>query len=227
MSNNPNMVDLKKEQTSTLNRPRYKYSLMARLFFLSMDIFTGWRITLSKTKLIEILASIPYRAWEARHYTRATRAYRHYDNVTQSRKIIDWSRAAQDNEFWHLLIINEKMKTDGLRDSWYLFPVVPFVMVAVYHLFASVLAICSIRRAYLFNAEFEDHAEHVYAQFVADHPEWETQPVKCKIVSEYGNFECWADVFRRIGLDERDHRNHSFTFCGKPDEVVPYDGMPK
>jgi hypothetical protein len=227
MDNNVQYIDLKKEQINSLNRPRYKYSLIAKIFFISMDIVTGWRITLAKTKVIEILASIPYRAWEARHYSRETRVYRKYEKVTQSQQIIDWSRAAQDNEFWHLLIINEKMKTDGLRDSWYLFPVVPFIMVAVYRLFSSVLALCSIRRAYLFNAEFEDHAEHVYAQFVADHPEWETQPVNSELVNEYGHFDNWAVVFRRIGLDERDHRNHSFIFCGKPEEVVPYDGMPK
>lgn len=226
MDANKITVDLKKEQLSTLNRARYKYTLMARAFFLIMDIFTGWRMTLSKTKLIEILASIPYRAWEARHYARLTRVYRNSDKVADSRQIVVWSRSAQDNEFWHLLVINEKMKADGLGNSWYLFPVVPFVMVAIYRLFASVLAFCSIRRAYLFNAEFEDHAEHVYAQFVADHPEWETQPVENDLVSDYGRFDTWADVFRRIGLDERDHRNYSFEFCGKPQEVVRYDGMP-
>jgi hypothetical protein len=29
----------------------------------------------------------------------------------------------------------------------------------------------NMRRAFLFNAEFEDHAEHVYAQFIKEHPE--------------------------------------------------------
>lgn len=36
-----------------------------------------------------------------------------------------------------------------------------------------------------------------------------------------------ADVFRRIGLDERDHMNTSFRFCDKPECVVNYDGMPE
>jgi len=226
MDANKMTVDLKKEQLSTLNRARYKYTLMARAFFLIMDIFTGWRMTLSKAKLIEILASIPYRAWEARHYTLLTRNYRNYKKVSHSQQIVGWSRAAQDNEYWHLLVINQKMKADGIRDAWYLFPIVPFIMVAVYQLFAGGLAFFNIRRAYLFNAEFEDHAEHVYAKFVADHPEWETQAVNNELVCDYGKFDSWADVFRRIGLDERNHRNHSFEFCGKPQEVVRYDGMP-
>jgi len=227
MADNAQHIDLKKEQISTLNRPRYRYSLMAKIFFISMDIVTGWRITFAKTRVIEILASIPYRAWESHHYARLTRGYRNSKTVAQSRQLVGWSRTAQDNEYWHLLIINEKMKTDGLRDSWYLTPIVPFFMVAFYRLFASIMASFNIRRAYLFNAEFEDHAEHVYAKFVADHPEWETQPVNSELVNEYGQFDNWADVFRRIGLDERDHRNHSFEFCGKPEEVVSYAGMPK
>jgi len=226
MLDNKIFVDLKKEQINTLNRPRHKYSLMARAFFVIMDIFTGWRMTLSKTKLIEILANIPYRVWENHHYSCLTCVYHNYEKVITSQQIIDWSRSAQDNEYWHLLVINEKMKSDGIREAWYLFPVVPYIMVFIYRLFTGVLAASNIRRAYLFNAEFEDHAEHVYAQFVADHPEWETQPVENDLVREYGKFDSWADVFRRIGLDERDHRNHSFTFCGKPEEVVHYDGMP-
>jgi hypothetical protein len=30
----------------------------------------------------------------------------------------------------------------------------------------------------------------------------------------------------RIGLDERDHMNNSFVYCGKPENVVRYEGMP-
>lgn len=93
-------------------------------------------------------------------------------------------------------------------------------------LIARTLALFSMRRAFLFNAEFEDHAEHVYAQFVQDHPEWEGQPVRSALVKEYADVRTWAEVVRRIGLDERNHMNSSFVFCGKPDHVVRYDGMP-
>ena len=40
-------------------------------------------------------------------------------------------------------------------------------------------------------------------------------------------FRTWADVFRRIGLDERDHRNASFALAGMPEHVVRYEGMPE
>ena len=46
------------------------------------------------------------------------------------------------------------------------------------------------------------------------------------LVQQYGAFDSWADVFRRIGLDERNHMNNSFTFAGRPECVVTYQGMP-
>ncbi len=41
-----------------------------------MDLVTGRRINLPKTLLIELLASIPYRAWELRMYSKLTLGYR-------------------------------------------------------------------------------------------------------------------------------------------------------
>lgn len=219
-------IDLKKEQQSSLTRVRYKYSLAAKCFFVTMDWIAGKKVTLAKTKLIEILASIPYRAWEVRQYGRLTRLFRKKEVVEEALRIMEWGREAQDNEYWHLRVIHEKMKEDGVKEAWYFFPLIPFVMVISYVLITQFMALVNIRRAFLFNAEFEDHAEHVYAQFVAENPQWENQPVHNELVKQYGDLNTWADVFRRIGLDERDHRNDSFVFCGKHECVVKYDGMP-
>ena len=219
-------IDLKKEQQATLARPRYKYSLTAKLFFLSMDLITGRAVTLPKAKLIETLASIPYRSWELRQYTRMTLHYQNQELVDEARKILSWGREAQDNEYWHLLVLNEKMKEDRIRNPWYLWPAIPFLMVMTYVLITRVMARFCPRRAYLFNAEFEDHAEHVYAQFVEDNKKFENQSVNNKLVRQYGDLKTWADVFRRIGLDERDHMNQSFLFAGKPELIVKYEEMP-
>jgi hypothetical protein len=219
-------IDLKKAQQESMDRPRYQYSWLARFFFRMMDVITGEQVTLGKAKLIETLASIPYRAWENRQYARLTRHYRNQELVRHARDVVKWSREAQDNEYWHLLVLNEKMKEDGLKDPWYLSWPIPSLMVLSYVVLSKALALFVPRRAYLFNAEFEDHAEHVYAQFVAEHPELEEQPVNNPLVNEYEDFQNWADVFRRIGLDERDHMNSSFVFSGRPERVVKYNGMP-
>jgi len=219
--------DLKKEQKASRERPRYRYSPAAKMFFYSINLITGRTITLPKVKLIEILAGIPYRSWESREYARLTQHYRDRALVREARKIMMWAREAQDNEYWHLLVVNEKMKEDGLRDPWYLIPPIPLLMAGFYAVLMYVTALIGIRGAFLFNAEFEDHAEHVYAQFVEEHPEWERQPVDNEQVIERGALLTWAEVFRRIGLDERDHMNRSFAFCDKPELIVKYDGMPE
>jgi ubiquinol oxidase len=219
-------IDLKKEHKASQERPKYRHSLVAKGFFLSMDLITGKKITLAKAKLIEMLAAVPYRSWESRQYARMTRCYQNQELVKEVQALTTWCREAQDLEYWHLTLLNEKMKEDGAKDPWYLFPIIPFIMLASYDVLTRVMALVSIKRAFLFNAEFEDHAEHVYAQFVAEHPEWEQQPVTSEQIKDYGDLSTWADVFRRVGLDERDHMNHSFVLCGKPECVVKYDGMP-
>jgi len=220
--------DLKREQQASLARPRYAYSLAARFFFLSMDLMTGRKTTLPKVKLLELLAGIPYREWEALQYARMTRGYRNVAIVQFARGIVTWGREAHDNEYWHLLVLQEKMKADGGRDPWYLAAPLPWLIVWSYRVIAGLLALVSLRGAFLFNAEFEDHAEHSYAQFVADHPEWESQLAQNDVVKAYCSYAAtWADVFRRIGLDERDHRNQSFANCGKAEHVVRYAGMPE
>ncbi|HZJ73414.1 MAG TPA: alternative oxidase [Perlabentimonas sp.] len=220
-------IDLKKEQQATLNTPRYKYSLMAKIFFAGMNIAAGKKDDLPKAKLLEILASIPYRAWEIRHYMKLTRKFRNINKVEKYQTIIDWGRVAQDNEYMHLLVIHEKMKEDGIKDKWYLKPVFAYLIVLSYVIIAKLMAFFSQKRAFLFNAQFENHAESVYANLVQDNPQWEDEKVTNELVKMYADVDTWADVFRRISLDERDHMNHSFEFCGKPELVHKYEGMPE
>jgi ubiquinol oxidase len=219
-------VDLKKEQAASKARPRYDYSALARFFFRSMDVLAGPTTTLGKAKLVEALAPVPYRAWENREYARLTHHHGDEARMQQARAIAEWGREAQDNEYQHLLVINEKLKEDAAKDRWYMTPPLPTLMVGSYAVISWTMARVDIRRAFLLNAEFEDHAEHYYAQLVDEHPEWEDQPVTSEVVQEYGSFRSWADVFRRVGLDERDHMNNSFVFAGRPEHVVEYEGMP-
>jgi hypothetical protein len=219
-------IDLNKEQQVSRERPRYPYSAVARVFFVSMDMLTGKKTTLAKAKLVEILAPVPYRAWERRERGRVTRHEGDGGLGQEAGAIMRWGKEAQDNEHWHLLLIEEKIREDAAKEPWYVTPPLPSLMAGPYALLAWTMARVAIRRAFLLNAEFEDHAEHTYAQLVQDHPEWEDQSVESTVVQGYGSFRSWADVFRRIGLDERDHMNNSFVFAGRPEQVVKYEGMP-
>ncbi len=222
----PVNVDLWKEQQASRARPRYPYSTMARVFFVSMDLLTGKKTTLAKAKLVERLAPVPYRAWERRERGPAKRQQGDGELGNEADAIMRWGKEAQDNEHWHLLLIEEKIREDAAKQPWYLTPPLPALMVGPYVLLSWAMARTAIHRAFVLNGEFEDHAEHTYAQLVEDHPEWEDQPVASTVVQGYGSFRSWADVFRRIGLDERDHMNNSFRFGGMPERVVEYEGMP-
>jgi ubiquinol oxidase len=219
-------IDLKKEQQASRARPRYPYSAVARVFFGSMDMLTGKKTTLAKAKLVEILAPVPYRAWERRERGRVTRHQADGELGQEAGAIMRWGKEAQDSEHWHLLLIEEKIREDSAKEPWYLSPPLPSLMVGPYALLTWAMARVAIRRALVLNGEFEDHAEHTYAQLVQDHPEWEDQPVKSTVVQGYGSFRSWADVFRRVGLDERDMMNNSLVFAGRPEHVVEYEGMP-
>jgi hypothetical protein len=225
-------IDLRREQQATLERPRYAYSSGARFFFRSMDRLAGKEETLPKVRVIEALASIPYRAWENRQYGRLQRHYGDAGVVREAERILRYGRSAQDNEVQHLLVIEEKLRREAVPDPRYMTRPLPELMSESYQLLSRTLSLLGIRRSFLLNAEFEDHAEHTYAELVAAHPEWEEAPVEGDAVREYAayhgldGFACWADVFRRIGLDERDHRNASFAFAGRPEQVVRYQGMP-
>lgn len=221
-----NTIDLKKEQEASLERTCYPYSAAAKFFFFQMDLITGKKITLSKTLLIELLASIPYRSWELTMYAKLTLGYKNRVAVKKALQIMEWSRDAQDNEYWHVQAIEAKLNETGEKRAWYLSQPVPFCAIAFYILFTRMLALFNLRRAFLFNAEFEDHAEHVYAHFVKENPQWENEKVTSDVVLERMPFDNWADVFRRIGLDERDHRNESFIEAGMPEHVVHYEGEP-
>jgi ubiquinol oxidase len=223
---NAAQIDLKSEQQASRSRPRYPYSAVARGFFASMDLLTGKETTLAKAKLVEVLAPVPYRAWERRGRRRATRHQGAGGLGQEAGVIMRWGKEAQDNEHWHLLVIDEKIREDAATEPWYLSAPMPSLMAGSYALLTWAMARLAIHRAFLLNGEFEDHAEHTYAQLVEDHPEWEDQPVRSALVQGYGSFDSWADVFRRVGLDERDHMNNSFVFAGRPEHVVKYEGMP-
>ena len=219
-------IDLKAEQQATLARPRYDYSSVTRMMVRGMDAMAGPETTVFKARIVETLAPIPYRAWENREYSRLSRHYAGDDElVREADAIVRWGREAQDTEYQHLRVIGAWLREDAEQGPRRLSRPMPDLMAGSWALASRTLARASMRRSFLLNAEAEDHAEHYYAELVQAHPEWEELPVTSDVVRGYGEFACWADVFRRIGLDERDHRNASFAFAGMPEFIVSYEGM--
>lgn len=99
-------TDLKAEQEKTLSTRRRDYGLLALLLFWTMNLFYGRKQTLSKFKVLEVIARVPYQAWEHVAYIAMTHTYNEPNFARRIFEFVKESRCQQDNEQWHLLILS-------------------------------------------------------------------------------------------------------------------------
>jgi len=208
--------ELVQAQAETLASPRRSYGLAARALFATLDASYGKPRTLSKFKVLELVARVPYQAWEQAAYIAITHVH---EQTGMARRIYDRiaeSRAQQDNEQWHLLILDELITQNGTREGRLRFFVLPQAIAFVYYQVSWLTFVLRPAWSYRLNADFEDHAEHEYATLVSEHPEWETEPFVSQFTADYGEYASVADVFRQIGHDERVHKQESEAQLGQP-----------
>ncbi len=207
-------LDLKAEQEVTLQTPVMKANIILRSMYLMMDILYGFKRTLPKFKVIELLARQPYWAWELGGYNLITRKYASpkftkKEDTDYALRHIDMGRKSQDNEQWHLTIIEDIMRQQGVEQGWIKGTLMPRLMVLNYILLEKVMYRFKPEWSFAMNARFESHAEHEYMHLVQEHPEWEDQAVETAYFERYPRQSSMANLFRRIGLDERDHMTES------------------
>ena len=178
--------------------------------FFTIDALYGRRPSLAKFLVLEHLARIPYQTWErvaqraiARTEGRSQLALRIIDRVVEA-------RAQQDNEQFHLLIIDELLTRDRAPGRLR-YRIMPRLLAGPWHAFSWVLHLLRPAWSYRLNAGFEDHAEHEYMHFVAQHPELDHQPAICDAAQDYGRFDTLGDLLRQIGHDERVHKLESLA----------------
>jgi hypothetical protein len=208
--------ELRAAQVQTLQAPRFRYSIPARLLFSVTDLIYGKQGSVLKFKVLEIVARVPYQAWERAAYAALGRAHR---KTRLARRIFDRvveTRAQQDNEQWHLLIMEELAQRQGLAQPFIRFRLLPQLMAVGYYHLSWLLYVLWPAASYRLNAAFEDHAEHVYMLFVAEHPELEDEPYGGMFEREYGRYGSLADLFRQIGHDERVHKEESVANLAEP-----------
>jgi hypothetical protein len=103
-----------------------------------------------------------------------------------------------------------------IREGFFRYRILPQFIAFFYYHTSWILYVIKPALSYRLNAHFEDHAEHEYALLVKEHPEWETVPFESIFEPDYGSFVSRADLFRRIGLDEREHKEESLERCESP-----------
>ena len=202
---------LKQEQEKTLAAPRMRYGLLARLLFVSMDLLYGREKTLAKFNVLEIIARMPYQAWENVAYIAITHTHADPDFARRIFESVRESRLQQDNEQWHLLILEELNHKKGIRGNFFQYWLIPQVIAFLYYNISWLLYVIRPKWSYLLNAHFEDHAEHEYMKFVAENPALEQEPFESMFREDYGRLASLADLFRQIGYDERVHKLESLA----------------
>jgi ubiquinol oxidase len=208
--------ELVRAQEETLARPRRRYGIASRTLFVMLDVLYGRDRTLRKFKVLELIARVPYQSWEQVAYIAITHMHERGDLARRIHDRITECRAQQDNELWHLLLLEELIARSGQPQPRIKYFWLPQVIAFAYYQLSLLLYVLHPAWSYQLNADFEDHAEHEYMAMVAEHPEWEKVPFESAFADHYGHFISLADLFRQIGHDERVHRQESENQLGRP-----------
>lgn len=204
------------EQQVTLSSARRKYSLSARGLFRIMDTVYGTKRTLPKFRVLELVARVPYQAWENVAYVAMTHKSRQFGFARRVFDKVRVSRFEQDNEQWHLLILEELLERRKVKLGFVKHSLIPQILAFFYYQLSWLMYVVRPAWSYRLNADFEDHAEHEYAALVDEHPEWEDEPYDGSFIDDYGRYDSLADLFRQIGYDERLHRMESENLISAP-----------
>jgi ubiquinol oxidase len=208
--------ELREEQARTLASPRRPYGPLARGLFGVMDAIYGKERSLEKFKVLEIVARVPYQSWEVVSYIAITHMYPNRDFAQEMFERVKLARNAQDNEQYHLLILEDLLQQQRRRTSWPKLRLIPQVLAIPYYYATWLMTALRPRWAFALNADFEDHAEHEYMGFVAENPQFDSTPVQSVFLEEYGHFDRLGDLLRNIGLDERHHKEDSLEWMARP-----------
>jgi ubiquinol oxidase len=209
-----NAEQLRQEQSRTLAEPEPRYGLLAKILFVIMDLLYGCGRSWSKFKVLEVIARVPYQAWEHVAYIAITQNYEHEDFARRVFERVQESRHQQDNEQWHLLILEEWIHRQKIHEGFVRHRLIPQIIAFFYYQISWLLYVVKPEWSYRLNVDFEAHAEHEYMLFVREHSELEQMPFESLFKKDYGDFRTMADVIRQIGYDEQVHKNESMAKLG-------------
>jgi hypothetical protein len=206
-------AQLREEQAKTLAAPAMRYGLLG-IFFLAIDLLYGRARSWSKFKVLEVIARVPYQAWEHVAYIAITHTYERGDFARRVFERVREAREQQDNEQWHLLILEEWIDRQKIREGFVRYRLIPQVIAFVLYQVSWLLYVVKPAWSYRLNAKFEDHAEREYMRFVQEHPELETIPFDSQFRRDFADLPTMADAVRQIGYDERSHKEQSLAKIG-------------
>lgn len=213
---------LRSEQRATLTASRGRPNIVVFVLNLTITVLYGRRPSLQKFLVLEHLAQVPYRSWERIAQRRIARTRGRSSLARRIQERVEDARAQQDNEQWHMLVLEELLAGHGRRLGLLRHRLVPRMMAAPWQLATWLLHLVKPRWSYMLNAAFESHAEHQYMSYVAAHPELEDEPFTSELADRFDHPVSVADVLRQIGHDERCHRRDSIA-AARGEQARPID----
>ncbi len=114
------------------------------------------------------------------------------------------------------MILEEMVLKKNIREDFFMYRIIPQIIAFFYYHISWILYVIQPALSYSLNADFEDHAEHEYMEFVDEHPELERESFESDFKEDYGDFKSVAGLFRRIALDERMHKEESLNRMKQP-----------
>ena len=181
-----------------------------------MDLFYGSETTFSKLKVLELIARIPYQSWEHNFFVWLTHNYGKKKYVQRALDEMQMARAAQDNEQWHLFIISDLINQLKIKENFMLHVFLPQIIAFTYFYIISIIHFIKPVWSYKLNADFENHAEHSYKNFVQANPQFKEQKFYSEYFAYYGqNFDNLADLLWQFAEDERHHKENSLKMIEK------------
>lgn len=190
--------------------------LLARSLFFTMDVVYGPAPSLEKVAALELVARVPYQAWENVAYVALTHLQGRTGFARRVFEFVIEARAAQDNEQWHLLLLEELIARRRLARSWWKARAIPQLLAVFYYHVSWLLYVVMPSLSYALNADFEDHAERSYLLHIKDHPEVDEEPWVTAIGADYAVLPTVGALLRQIARDERHHRDQSLAHLEQP-----------
>lgn len=185
------------------------------MLFLGNLVY-GKEPSYGKFKALEVIARIPYQSWEIASYMLLTFFYGNVEKAVSLSQTSRFSRAAQDNETMHVIVISTLAKKHN-EDSFFSHTVIPLIFSFFY--FAASFMLYLIRPKYSFqlNYVFECHAYIQYETFVRIHEsDLRKRSIDCEFLQYYGRYpKSEYEFFLSVMADELIHRNESIKKAQK------------
>lgn len=172
------------------------------------DIVYGTEPSYGKFKSLEVIARIPYQSWEVMSYMLLTMFYSNEKKAIELSRTSRFSRASQDNETMHVVVMSKLAKQYG-EDSLVKHTLVPLLFSFFYFVASCLLYLFSPRAALELNYLFESHAFSQYTRFIEKSGDaLKTKHACIDFIEFYGrHVKSEYELFMSIRSDEIIHRN--------------------